>query len=107
MPEYSNELSGALFKNNDKREGRKDPDYNGSCEIDGVEYWINSWINQSKAGVTYMSLKFKVKQAAEHRGAPANPPPPPPAPEWDGKKWVFPQTTAAPDFNDDIDNIPF
>jgi hypothetical protein len=112
MPEYSNELSGALFRNNDKRDGKKDPDYQGSCEIEGVEYWISSWINVSKAGTKYMSLKFKAKQAAaadakaSRSTTTTSPAPgPAPAPVWNGSAWVLPAAQTpqgSPDFDDDI-----
>lgn len=53
------ELSGSLFKNTSKREGKQDADYQGRCKIGGVEFYINAWLNESKAGVKYMGLKFK------------------------------------------------
>lgn len=58
---YDNNLSGALFRN-DKKESEKHPDYKGSCEINGTEYWVSSWINESKKGKKYMSLKFSPKE---------------------------------------------
>jgi hypothetical protein len=72
--QYDNNFKGALFRNNDQRDGKKDPDYRGNCEIDGVQYWIDSWINESRDGKKFMSLRFKPKQASEHRGAARNPP---------------------------------
>ena len=59
---YDNTNSGALFSNDDKREGKKDPDYKGSVNVEGTEYWVSSWINTSKAGQKYMSLKLKAKK---------------------------------------------
>jgi hypothetical protein len=63
MPEkYDNELSGALFTNF-KKETDNQPDYNGSCTINGVEYWISGWIKKPKAGgKNFLSLAFKIKQ---------------------------------------------
>lgn len=58
---YDNNLTGALFKN-DRKEAETHPDYKGSCEINGVQYWVNSWINESSKGVKYMSLKFSPKE---------------------------------------------
>lgn len=79
MSEYDNELRGALFKNKNMREGKKDPEYKGSATIGGVEYWVSSWINTSKAGEKYMALNFKAKDAqpapapkAEELKAPAD-----------------------------------
>ena len=58
----SGDNEGVLFKNEKKREGKKDPDYNGQITIDGKEYWLVSWINTSKDGTKkYMSLKAKLK----------------------------------------------
>ena len=71
MSEYDNTNSGALFKNNDKREGKKDPDYKGSVNVEGTEYWVSSWINTSKAGDKYMSLKLKAKEPRQESAAPA------------------------------------
>ena len=47
-------MKGALFKNNDKK-SPPHPDYKGSLEINGVEYWLSAWIRESK-GQKYMSI---------------------------------------------------
>ena len=52
---YDNSNSGALFRNEDKREGKRDPDYRGSAEVDGVAYFVDSWINTSKDGTKKFS----------------------------------------------------
>ena len=62
MTEYDNNLRGALFKN-DRKEKDTHPDYKGSCEIDGDEYWISAWIKSSKEGKKFMSLSFESKDA--------------------------------------------
>ena len=56
--------TGSLFKN-DRKESDSHPDYKGSGIIEGVDYWLDSWINTSGAGVKYMSLKFKPKDAQQ------------------------------------------
>ena len=68
---YDNTNSGALFKN-ERKETDKHPDYKGSINVDGVEYWISAWLNESNAGKKYMGLKVNRKEATS---APA------PAPE--------------------------
>jgi hypothetical protein len=60
---YDNELRGVLFKNKQKRDGKQDADYRGSCEVGGVAYYLDAWVNTPKAGgEKFMALKFKEKQ---------------------------------------------
>lgn len=87
--EYSNENRGVLFKNDDKQSD-KHPDYKGSINIDGVEYWLSSWIKTSKQGNKFMSLSVQPKQAAK--------------PAKQAKQ--APQVVDTNDF-DDSDDLPF
>lgn len=59
MAKYDN--TGALFKN-DKKESDNHPDYKGSATVNGVEFWLSSWINTDKNGQKYMSVKFNKKE---------------------------------------------
>lgn len=61
MMDYSNENRGVLFKNDDKQ-SEKAPDYKGTINVDGVEYWLSSWIKTSKQGNKFMSLSVQPKQ---------------------------------------------
>tara|TARA_R110000824_G_scaffold276311_1_gene464831 strand:+ start:2519 stop:2764 length:246 start_codon:yes stop_codon:yes gene_type:complete len=63
--DYDNNLRGVLFKNDKATEENNQPQYRGSCEIEGKEFSISSWIKKSKSGMTFMSLSFEVKQPAE------------------------------------------
>lgn len=58
------ELSGSLFKNTQKTEPNHS-DYQGSCLIDGVEYWMSAWIKKGEK--TWMSFAFKAKDKQEAR----------------------------------------
>ena len=91
MMEYSNENRGVLFKNDDKQSD-KHPDYKGSINIDGVEYWLSSWIKTSKQGNKFMSLSVQPKQ--QQATKPVN------------KAKQAPQVVDTNDF-DDMDGIPF
>lgn len=53
---YDNTNRGVLFKN-DRKESDKHPDYKGSINFGGMDYDLAAWINKSKAGQAYMSLK--------------------------------------------------
>jgi uncharacterized protein (DUF736 family) len=59
--------SGALFKN-DKKESDSHPDYKGSAMIDGSDYWVNGWINTSKAGTKYMKFSYSAKEQVHANG---------------------------------------
>lgn len=59
------ELTGSLFKN-DQKEEETHADFNGSAKIGGIEYWVNAWIKTyEKEGTKrkYYSLSFKPKAA--------------------------------------------
>jgi len=63
---YDNNMSGALFTAKEKRNANS-PDYTGSCEIDGVEYWMSGWKKKAKStGKTYLSLAFSPKNEVAH-----------------------------------------
>lgn len=68
--EYDDNLRGVLFRNEEMRPNKKDPEYRGQCEIDGKQYWIDAWINEGKQSKKkYMSLRFKAKLAKDIKGA--------------------------------------
>jgi hypothetical protein len=52
--------SGSIAKN-DKGDNPKRPDYKGSCEVDGVAYWIAAWVKKGDKG-PFLSLSFDPKE---------------------------------------------
>lgn len=55
--------SGVLFRN-DKRETEKHPEYTGKITIEGVEYYLSAWVNESaRTGQKYFTLKAATKAA--------------------------------------------
>jgi hypothetical protein len=67
MSKYPN--SGTLNKNERKRDGKNDPDYEGQAEVNGVGYWLACWVKAGPNG-KFFSISFKPKEA---RAAPAQP----------------------------------
>lgn len=75
---YDNTNSGVLFKNENKQKmaGQKDtskwPEYQGSLNADGKEYFMSAWVKKSrKDGTMFMSVSIKAKdeQPASSPGA--------------------------------------
>ncbi len=67
---YDNSNKGALFKN-EKKETDSHPDYKGTAEINGVEYWVSSWLNEAKtSGKKYLSLSFTAKEQRSNEQIP-------------------------------------
>ena len=60
--DYDNTNRGSLFKN-DRKDDAKFPDYKGSINVEGTEYWLSAWIKLSKDGNKFMSLSLKNKNA--------------------------------------------
>jgi uncharacterized protein (DUF736 family) len=81
---HDNTNSGALFKN-DKQGKETRPDYKGTINVNGVEFWLSAWIKSSKAGQKYMSLSVQPKEARA-----------------DDRKPERATTPNTPDFSDDI-----
>ena len=59
------ELTGSLWKNEDRTEDRH-PNAKGTALIDGVEYWVSAWTKETQDGKKWQSLSFKRKES--HRG---------------------------------------
>lgn len=62
--------SGAVFKVRDKKK-ETFPDYEGTCMIGGIEYYMNAWLKDGARG-KFMSFSFKPKKLpAEQTKQPA------------------------------------
>jgi len=58
--EYDNRNRISIFKN-DKEDNPRRPDYTGTLNADGSDYYVSLWIRESKKGTKYMSGEVKIK----------------------------------------------
>lgn len=76
---YDNTNRGQIWPN-EKREKDTHPEFTGSLNVEGVEYWVSAWKRKPTAGPKAPSLSFSIKRKEESKRSekPAgrsNPPP--------------------------------
>ena len=63
--EYDNTNRGMLYRNENKQE-EKHPDYTGSINVGGKDYWLSGWVKESKKdGKKFFSLSVRPKGDAK------------------------------------------
>jgi len=69
MSDYDNSNRGSIWKN-DKKETDRHPDFTGSLNVEGVEYWVSAWKRKPDANPKAPALSFSIKPK-EQQSAPA------------------------------------
>lgn len=63
---YEQKPNSGILARNEKATDEKHAEYTGTALIDGVEYYVDAWVNEFKSGPRqgkkYFSLRFKPKQ---------------------------------------------
>lgn len=62
--EYDNTNRGVLF-DNDRKESDNHPDFTGTLNVDGKEFWLSCW--EKDAGKVRFSLSIKPKEPRQER----------------------------------------
>lgn len=57
---YDNQ--GAIWPNDRMREGKSDPEFTGSLNVEGVEYYVNAWRRKPDAKPGSPSLSFSLNR---------------------------------------------
>ena len=52
---------GALFVNSKKQSDRH-PDWTGSLNVDGKDFWLSAWNKTSAKGAEYLSVSVRPKE---------------------------------------------
>jgi len=70
MAEYDNTNPGAIWKNEDKQTDSH-PDFKGSLNVDGTEYWVSAWKRKPDAKPSAPALSFSIKLKTGNESKPA------------------------------------
>ena len=68
MTEYSNENRGSIWRN-EKKERDTHPDFTGTLNVAGVEYWVSAWKRKDGASDRAPALSFSIKPKDEQKPA--------------------------------------
>lgn len=60
--QYDNTNRWTVWKNETPKKDDRDPDYSGTLNVDGDEFFIDGWISETRDGRKMMSGKIKPKQ---------------------------------------------
>jgi hypothetical protein len=72
MADYDNNNRGSIWKN-EKKDKDTHPDFTGSLNVNGVEYWVSAWKRKDGASPKAPALSFSIKPKDEQqRQAPVN-----------------------------------
>lgn len=66
---YDNTNRGSIWKN-DRKEKDTHPDFTGTLNVNGEEFWVSAWKRKPDANPKAPALSFSVKPKEEQKAAP-------------------------------------
>tara|TARA_R110000782_G_scaffold133840_1_gene226220 strand:- start:164 stop:427 length:264 start_codon:yes stop_codon:yes gene_type:complete len=66
MTEYDNTNRGAIWGNK-RKETETHPDFTGSINVEGIDYWLNGWKRKPEASENSPSMSFSVRKKEEQQ----------------------------------------
>ena len=71
---YDNTNSGLLARN-ERKQSDTHPDFTGTINVDGVDYWLSAWVKEGRegskmAGKKFFSLSVKAKEGQQPKAKP-------------------------------------
>ena len=69
MPDFDPKNRGAIWKNDDKQNAGH-PDFKGSLNVDGREFWVSAWKRKEGASAASPALSFSVRPKDAPRAEP-------------------------------------
>lgn len=75
MADFDNRNRGSIWRN-EKKDSDKHPDFTGSLNVDGTDYWVSAWKRKEGASDRAPALSFSVnkKDGKAHPARPAQKP---------------------------------
>jgi hypothetical protein len=75
MSGYDNSNRGSIWKNEDRKSDTH-PQFKGSAEVGGVEYWVSGWLRKADANpkAPAMSFSFTAKEVQSNKSQPTQAP---------------------------------
>lgn len=70
MAEFDNTNRGSVWPNK-RKEKDTHPDFTGSLNVDGVDYWVSAWRRKEGASPESPSLTFSVRPKEQSASKPA------------------------------------
>ena len=69
---YDNTNSGMMARN-ENRKTDKHPEFSGSINVEGTDYWLSAWVNEGKPGgklegKKYFKFELKRKDSVQSSG---------------------------------------